>query len=311
MKNIIGGLLLYLWAAGAASAQTIPAQAAPVQTPAAETGKSVSIKEEPHHHMILENAYVRVFRVEIISPDATLLHRHDTPYAYMSIGRADFINAVEGKPDARVTMANGQLGYSRGGFSHIVRTTNDMPFYNITVELLHAQPNIHSDCAKTLSGPLEGCSTPQETVRESAHDTNAELTGGVKSGASPGEGGDTPLAQSEADDAKKTAAAAPPVFTTIFESDESALKSGAFVARGKTSVQAPASGVLLVVEPLSQFKLEFADGSSKLLSGADTLWLEAGSSTKVTNSSDANPSSLLIFSFMDGASKDAPKPSGN
>ena len=160
----------------------------------------------------------------------------------MSIGRADFINAVEGKPDARVTMANGQLGYSRGGFSHIVRTTNDMPFYNITVELLHPQPNIHSDCAKTLSGPLEGCSTPQETVRESAHDTNAELTGGVKSGASPGEGGDTPLAQSEADDAKKTAPAAPPAFTTIFESDESALKSGAFAARGTTSLQAPASG---------------------------------------------------------------------
>ena len=179
MKNIIYGSLLFLCIAG-----TLPAQTTPAQTPP-DTGKAVSIKEEPHHHLILENAYVRVFRVEIISPDATLLHRHDTPYAYMSIGKADFINAVEGKPDAQVKMANGQLGYSKGGFSHIVRTTNDTPFYNITVELLHPQPNIHSDCAKTLGGPLEGCSTPQQTVAESAHSTNAELTGGVKSGLHP------------------------------------------------------------------------------------------------------------------------------
>jgi hypothetical protein len=290
-------------------AGTLPAQTTPAQTPP-DAGKSVSIKEEPHHHLILENAYVRVFRVEIISPDATLLHRHDTPYAYMSIGKADFINAVEGKPDAQVKMANGQLGYSKGGFSHIVRTTNDTPFYNITVELLHPQSNIHSDCAKTLGGPLEGCSTPQQTVAESAHSTNAELTGGVK-GASPGVGGDTPLAVSASDATKNATPAAPPAFTTIFESDESTLKSGAFVPRATTSLQAPASGILVVVEPLSQFKLEFSDGSSKLLGGGDCLWLESGSSTKVTNSSDANPSSLLTFSFKDTPSRDAAKPTGN
>jgi hypothetical protein len=305
MKNIICGSLLFLLSAG-----TLPAQTTPAQAPPPDTGGSVSIKEEPHHHLILENAYVRVFRVEIISPDATLLHRHDTPYAYMSIGKADFINAVEGKPDAPVKMANGQVGYSKGGFSHIVRTTNDTPFYNITVELLHPQPNIHSDCAKTLGGPLEGCSTPQQTVAESAHSTNAELTGGVKSGASPGAGGDRPLAMSTQGDAKKAEAATPPSFTTIFESDESTLKSGAFTANATTSLQAPPSGILLVVEPLSQFQLEFSDGSSKLLGGGDCIWLEGGSSTKVTNSSDANPSSLLTFSFKDEASKDAPKPAG-
>jgi hypothetical protein len=301
MKNIVCGLLLFFCWSAPVPAQTVPAQTTPAQAPPPDPGKSVPIKEEPHHHMILENAYVRVFRVEIISPDATLLHRHDTPYAYMSIGRADFINAVEGKPEARVTMANGQLGYSKGGFSHIVRTTSDVPFYNITIELLHPQANIHSDCAKTLSGPLEGCSTPQQTVAESAHSTNAELTGGVKSAASPGPGGNTPLAGSSPDAAKKATPAAPPAFTVIFESDESTLKSGAFAAKATTSLQAQPSGVLLVIEPLSQFKLEFSDGSSKLLGGADTLWLEGGPSIRVTNSSEANPSALLIFSFKDAS----------
>lgn len=306
MENIVRGLLLFLCCAAPVMAQTTPAQAPPP-----DSGKSVPIKEEPHHHLILENAYVRVFRVEIISPDATLLHRHDMAYAYMSIGRADFINAVEGKPEARVTMANGQLGYSKGGFSHIVRTTNDMPFYNITIELLHPQANNHSDCAKTLSGPLEGCSTPQQTVAESAHSTNAELTLGVKSGVSTGTGGNTSLAVSAPEDAKKAAAVVAPAFMVIFESDESTLKSGAFVPRASATLPAPRAGILLVVEPLSQFKLEFADGSSKLLGGGDCLWVESGSATKVTNSSNANPSSLLIFSFKDGASKDAPKPTGD
>jgi hypothetical protein len=63
---------------------------------------------------------------------------------------------------------------------------------------------------------------------------------------------------------------------------------------------------LLVVEPLSQFKLDFVDGSSKLLSGGDTLWLQAGSTTTVTNVSEQTASLVLIFRF-----KDAAKPAAN
>jgi hypothetical protein len=269
---------------------------------AAASAKSpVAIKDEPHHHLILENPYVRVFRVEIISPDATPLYRHDFPYVYMSIGKAQFTKAVEGQPEKHVALSNGQLGYSKGGFAQVIRAENDTPFYNITVELLHSQENMHSDCAKTVEGPLDGCA-PQSGVASTSEKVVSEAGNGAA--PSPGTGANTPLAESAPDKGKK--AAAPPAFSTILESDESMLKSGSFPVNAKTSLAAGPGGKLLVVEPLSQFKVDFTDGSSKLLSGGDTLWLPAGSTSTVTNTSEQTASQVLIFSF-----KDAAKPGGN
>src|SRR5438445_540682 len=103
----------------------------PAQAPTA-----VPIAREPHHHLVLENDYVRVFRVSVPAHDATLLHQHDVPYLYISLGPADVINAVQGKPEARIVMADGQLGYSLGHFAHIARNESDVPFNNVTIELL-------------------------------------------------------------------------------------------------------------------------------------------------------------------------------
>jgi hypothetical protein len=296
MKNIAYLTLLLACTAVAGRGQT-----APPDTAVASAKPPVSIKQEPHHHLILENSYARVFRVEVISPDATPLYRHDFPYVYMSIGKAEFIKAVEGQPEKHVTMTNGQLGYSKGGFAQIIRAENDTPFYNITVELLHPQNNMHSECAKVIEGPLDGCAT-----RAAVDDTSKKVVSSTDGDApaSPGTGANTPLAESAPDKGKK--AAGPAVFASILESDESTLKSGNFPANAKTSLVAAAGGTLLVIEPLSQFKLDFVDGSSKLLSGGDTLWLPAGSTSAVTNTSEQAASSMLIFDF-----KDAPKAAAN
>lgn len=267
---------------------------------------AVSITKEPHHHLILENSFVRVFRVELISPDATALYRHDYPYVYMSIGKAEFTKDVEGKPEVRVKMANGQLGYSKGGFSQIIRTEDETPFYNITAELLHPQENLHSDCAKVVEGLLEGCSAPQNVVSESDKKSSELVAAPTNDAAPPTTGVDSPLAQMGRDDAKKNTPLAPPAFTVVLESDESTLKSATFPVGGKYSADAGAAGTLIVVEPLSQFTLDFSDGSSKLLSGGDSLWLPGGSTTAIANTSQQTPSVLLLFSF-----KDAPKPAGN
>jgi hypothetical protein len=301
MKNIACIALLFFCAAVTLRAQD-PTPAAP--TPSTASSKApVPITEEPHHHLILENSYVRVFRVEIISPDATLLHRHDSPYVYMSIGKAEFTNLVEGKPETRVTLRDGQLGYSKGGFSHIIRTENDTPFYNLTIELLHPQVNVRSDCAKVVDGPLTDCSAPQAAVANAARQIDSESKAPTVA-TSPGTGTNTPLAQLAPDTAKK-APSGPPTFTPILETDESTLKSATFPTDAKTSLDAGPGGTLLIVEPLSQFKVDFADGNSKLLSGGDPLWIQAGTSPTITNSSDQTPSTVLIFGF-----KDAPKPAG-
>jgi hypothetical protein len=289
---------LSLWLLFLCTGHVLRAQAPP--TP--EAKPPVPITEEPHHHLILENPYVRVFRVEIISPDATLLHRHDIPYVYMSIGRAEFSNTVQGKAEVHAKLANGQLGYSKGGFAHIIRTENDTPFYNITVELLHPQGNVSSKCAKAVEGPLLGCSAAQDAIAET--ENKAAATSGAN-GTSLGMGADTPSTQA-APNNTQVATSTPPTFAEILETDESTLRTATFPAKTRTSLQGAPGGTLIVVEPLSQFKLDFSDGSSKLLSGGDPLWLQAGSSTIITNASDQTSSSILIFGF-----KDPPKTPGN
>jgi hypothetical protein len=118
----------------------------------AQAPVAVPIANEPHHHLVLENPYVRVFRVSVPAHDATLLHQHDVPYIYVSLGPADVINAIQGKPEARLVMADGQVGYSPGHFAHIARTDSGLVFNNVTIELLHSQGEAHNECGFVIPG---------------------------------------------------------------------------------------------------------------------------------------------------------------
>lgn len=123
----------------------------------AQAPATVPAASEPHHHLVIENPYIRALRVSIPTSDATLLHEHKAPYVFVSLGPADFSNEVAGKPAARVKMVDGQVGYSRGGFVHLVRTDADEPFNNITVELLHAQGEPRNLCDKIVPSDLGAC----------------------------------------------------------------------------------------------------------------------------------------------------------
>src|SRR5712671_4219033 len=52
----------------------------------AQAPTAVPIPKEPHHHLVFENDYIRVFRVSVPAHDATLLHQHDVPYLYVALG---------------------------------------------------------------------------------------------------------------------------------------------------------------------------------------------------------------------------------
>ncbi len=140
MKPLLCSLLLLF-------AFSLSAQA-PVAVPAAK---------EPHHHLVLENSYVRVLRVSVPAHDATLLHQHDVPYIYVALGPGDVINAVAGKPEAHLVMTDGQVGYSRGGFAHIARTDAGSPFNNVTIELLRPQGEPKNRCDRVVPGEPGPC----------------------------------------------------------------------------------------------------------------------------------------------------------
>jgi hypothetical protein len=140
MKPLLSSLLLLI-------AFSLPAQAP----------TAVPIPQEPHHHLVLENDYVRVFRVSVPAHESTLLHQHDVPYLYVSLGPADVINAVQGKPEAHLVMADGQLGYSPGHFAHIARNESNAPFNNVTIELLKPQAEPHNWCDKVVPNDPIDC----------------------------------------------------------------------------------------------------------------------------------------------------------
>jgi hypothetical protein len=131
----------------------------------AQAPTAVPLPKEPHHHLVLENDYVRVFRVSVPAHESTLLHQHDVPYLYVSLGPADVINAVRDKPEVHLVMADGQLGYSLGHFAHIARNLSDVPFNNVTIELLKPQGEPKNICAQVLVGAPEGdCAKSRTTL---------------------------------------------------------------------------------------------------------------------------------------------------
>ena len=130
----------------AAAVLLAPAFHAP---PAASAGEraanlpGVPIAQEKHHHLVLENPYVKVYQVEVGPRHATLMHQHVHDYAYIVLGDCDLINAVAGKPEASLKLSDTAVNFSRGMFSHIATNNGDTPFRNITIELERPQGEVN------------------------------------------------------------------------------------------------------------------------------------------------------------------------
>lgn len=95
----------------------------------------VSIDQEPSHHVVLDNEYVRVFDVTVAPHEATRMHRHEADYMFLTLGDSTVSNERMNEKPARLELKDGQVRYVKGGFAHIARNLADTPFHNITIEL--------------------------------------------------------------------------------------------------------------------------------------------------------------------------------
>jgi hypothetical protein len=123
----------------------------------AQAPEPLALAKEAHHKLILQNQFLRAFRVSIPVNDAAALHQHDQPYVAVSLGSAEFTNAIAGKPEAHAKLIDGQVGFSLGHFAHAVRIDAGIPFNNVTVELLAAQTNPRNLCEKIVPGDVGEC----------------------------------------------------------------------------------------------------------------------------------------------------------
>jgi quercetin dioxygenase-like cupin family protein len=101
---------------------------------AAQAAPEVEITAEPHHHLVIENAYVRVFNVEAPAHADTLMHWHRHDYVYVILGAAHVSNEVKGKPAVDVQLSDGEVNFSPATFAHVAHNLSDQPFRNVTIE---------------------------------------------------------------------------------------------------------------------------------------------------------------------------------
>jgi quercetin dioxygenase-like cupin family protein len=102
----------------------------------AQPTSEVAVETEPHHHQVLQNNLVRVFKVEVPPQQSTLMHHHQHDYIYVTLGATELSNEVAGNPPATLKLADGETRFSPGNFSHLVRDLANTPFRNVTVEIL-------------------------------------------------------------------------------------------------------------------------------------------------------------------------------
>jgi len=101
---------------------------------AAQPATEVEITAEPLHHLVLENEYIRVFKVEVAPHSSTLMHRHRHDYVFVTLGDARVSNG--GKPPVDIKLSDGETRFVPGNFAHIAKNLSDQPFRNVTIELL-------------------------------------------------------------------------------------------------------------------------------------------------------------------------------
>ena len=127
----------------------------------------ITISSEPHHHLILRNAYVRVFQVKAEPGQTVLLHRHEVDA--ISIMNADAETTVHapGKPDVHSLLKDGQIRLQPMGYVHSTEI-GSKPYRNVTVELLRPQTNEQNLCADVMAGAPQHCPPAEPDERRAA-----------------------------------------------------------------------------------------------------------------------------------------------
>jgi quercetin dioxygenase-like cupin family protein len=116
----------------------------------AQAPEPAKLPGEPHHHLKIDNEYVRAYYVEVAPHESTQLHQHDHDYLFVTLSDSDVINAVRDKPEVHLVLKDGETHFTRGGFAHVARNLADTPFRNITIELLKTQENARNVCGQVI-----------------------------------------------------------------------------------------------------------------------------------------------------------------
>src|SRR5437870_1097294 len=96
---------------------------------------AVPVRDEPMHHLKLENEYVRVFDVLVPPKAQTLFHVHANDYVFVSLGAAKVRSERTDGTSVELDLKDGEARFS-APLTHRAVNLGSTPFRNITVEIL-------------------------------------------------------------------------------------------------------------------------------------------------------------------------------
>jgi quercetin dioxygenase-like cupin family protein len=99
-------------------------------------GVMVEIEDEPRHHLVFSNEFVRGFAVEVAPHERTLCHHHPNDYLLYVASGAEIISAARNEEPKRLCYGDGECELLPAGLIHVVENLSDTPFRNVVVELL-------------------------------------------------------------------------------------------------------------------------------------------------------------------------------
>lgn len=232
----------------------------------AQAPTAAPIPGEPHHHLKIDNEYVRAYYVEVPPHGETQLHQHDHDYVYIALGDSEVINAVVDKPEMHLTLKDGETHFTRGGFAHVARNLSDKPFRNVTIEVLKPQGEPHNLCEKVIDGPLAGCSSDFSKLPP-----NSPIIA---------------LAQAMRQ-------------TRLFETDEILMTSFSIALKENYSETGSRPAQLLIVGDKSELQVQRPGEPSMTLHAGDLLWLDAGKQWTIVTPGEHKVSRFFLIKFKD------------
>ena len=100
-----------------------------------DCSRVVDIADEPHHHLVIANEYVRAFSVEMPAHTRTLCHRHPDEYLLYVASGAEIVSAARDEEPKRLSYVDGECELLKAGLVHVVENLGDGAFRNVVVEL--------------------------------------------------------------------------------------------------------------------------------------------------------------------------------
>jgi quercetin dioxygenase-like cupin family protein len=127
-------------------------QALPAQAP-----ETITMDEEPHHHLALKNNVTKVYEVELQPRDSFKMHSHDTDDVAVVVADATTVNVSPGKADVLTVSKTGQVRYALGGRVHLVRNIGQTPYHIVSIDLLRTQTGARNLCGMQVPDKPLNC----------------------------------------------------------------------------------------------------------------------------------------------------------